>query len=124
MAEERDNAGGNGQNGQRRKQFSAQIPVPAKLKIHEEGLATKWKQFLRSWKIYERASRLSEEENSYRCSVLLACIGEEALAVFDGFHFDNETDRDNIDTVILKFEEFCVGATNEAFESYKFHIRN
>ena len=124
MAEERDNAGGNGQNGQRRKQFSAQIPVPAKLKIHEEGLATKWKQFLRSWKIYERASRLSEEENSYRCSVLLACIGEEALAVFDGFHFDNEADRDNIDTVILKFEEFCVGATHEAFESYKFHIRN
>ena len=36
MAEERDNAGGNDQNGQRRKQFSAQIPVPAKLKIHEE----------------------------------------------------------------------------------------
>ena len=63
MAEELDNSGGNGQNGQRRKQFSAQIPVPAKLKIHEEGLATKWKQFLCSWKICEMASRFSEDEN-------------------------------------------------------------
>ena len=50
----------------RRKPFSAQIPVPSKLKIHEEGLANKWKQFHRSWKIYEKASRLSEEENSYK----------------------------------------------------------
>ena len=107
----------------RRKPFSAQIPVPSKLKIHEEGLANKWKQFHRSWKIYEKASRLSEEENSYKCSVLLACIGEEALAIFDGLHFETEADRDNIDIVIQKFEEFCVGATNEAFESYKFHIR-
>ena len=114
---------GGGSGEPRKKAFSAQIPVPSKLKIHEEGLAMKWKQFHRSWKIYEKASRLSEEENSYKCSVLLACIGEEALAIFDGLHFENEADRDNIDIVIQKFEEFCVGATNEAFESYKFHIR-
>ena len=114
---------GGGPGEQRRKPFSAQIPVPSKLKIHEDGLAMKWKQFLRSWKIYEKASRLSDEENSYKCSVLLACIGEEALAIFDGLHFENEVDRENIDIVIQKFEEFCVGATNEAFESYKFHIR-
>ena len=125
MAQNDDGAGGGGlgQN-QRKKQFSAQIPVPAKLRIHEEGVANKWKQFHRSWKIYEKASRLSEEENAYRCSVFLACIGEEALAIFDGFQFDSEDDKDDIDIVIQKFEEFCVGATHEAYESYKFHLKN
>ena len=119
MAENDDSAGGGGPGqNQRKKQFSAQIPVPAKLRIHEEGVANKWKQFHRSWKIYEKASRLSEEENAYRCSVFLACIGEEALAIFDGFQFDSEDDKDDIDIVIQKFEEFCVGATHEAYESF------
>ena len=108
---------------QRRKRFTAQVPTPTKLKISEEGLATRWKQFARSWKNYEKASRLDEEEESYRCAVLLACIGDEAMEVFDGFEFKAGESKESLDTVLKKFEEFCVGKTHEAFESYRFHIR-
>ena len=107
----------------RRKRFTAHVPTPTKLKISEEGLATRWKQFARSWKNYEKASRLEEESDDYRCSVLLACIGDEAMEVFDGFQFKTGESREQIDTVMKKFEEFCVGKTHEAFESYRFHIR-
>ena len=86
MAELEGNLAG-GAEPQRRKRFTAQVPTPTKLKISEEGLATRWKQFARSWKNYEKASRLDEEEESYWCAVLLACIGDEAMEVFDGFEF-------------------------------------
>ena len=107
------------------RKFSAQIPVPSKLNITDEStLAQSWRKFLRSWNNYEIASNLKAEPNEYRCSVLLAIIGDDALERFDGFRFDNDNEKTDIDVVLKKFEEFCVGSTHEAFESYRFHVRN
>ena len=109
--------------GGERRRFTAQVPTPTKLKISEDGLAQRWKHFARSWKNYEKASRLDEEDAEYRCAVLLATIGDEAMEIFDGFEFKAGESKEDIDTVLQKFENFCVGKTHEAFESYRFHIR-
>ena len=87
------------------RRFTAHVPTPTRLKISEDGLAQRWKQFARSWSIYERASRLKEEKTGYRCSVLLACIGDEAMEVFDGFTFGEGESEDDIDVVLAKFEQ-------------------
>ena len=42
---------------------------------------------------------------------------------FDGFKFETGEKDDDIETVLKKFESFCIGATHEAFESYRFHSR-
>ncbi|XP_012946146.1 uncharacterized protein K02A2.6-like [Aplysia californica] len=42
---------------------------------------------------------------------------------FDGFKFSSKEEQDDIDTVLKRFEEFCMGTTHEAFESYHFHVR-
>ena len=102
--------------------FTANIPVPSKLDLSGQ-LEQNWRKFSRQWKNYSIASRLIKEPKEYQCAVLLACIGEEAQEIYDGLHFEDDEDQNDIDTVINKFEIFCVGTTNEIYESYKFYTR-
>ena len=100
------------------------IPIPQRLKIDNESeISTNWKRFKRAWDNYEIATNLVKESKEYRCAVLLTCIGEDANEILEGFKFeDDESDRD-IDKVLEKFHQYCVGSTHEAFESFKFNSR-
>ena len=100
------------------------IPIPQKLKIdNDSDMGTNWKRFKRAWDNYEIATNLVKESKEYRCAVLLTCIGEDANEILEGFKFeDDESDRD-IDKVLEKFHQYCVGSTHEAFESFKFNSR-
>ena len=109
--------------GNNRRQFTANIPVPAKLDVSAGNLSQNWKRFKRHWDNYIVASRLSEEDQNFQCAVFLATVGEDALDIFDGLKFDSDADRKNLITVMQKFEQFCVGQTHEAYESYKFHLK-
>lgn len=86
-------------------------------------MQTNWRKFSRAWKNYEIASNLINETSQFRCAVLLTVIGEDAMDKFDGFKFDARENDNDIETVMRKFEEFCMGTTHEAFESYRFHSR-
>lgn len=105
------------------KHFTANVPVPSKLCM-EGSLTQNWKKFHRQWENYEVASRLNKEDAEYRCAVLLACIGEEGMEVYDGMQFNGGENKKDINVVLQKFQDFCVGSTHEAFETYKFHTRN
>ena len=78
---------------------------------------------MRQFQNYVMASRLNKEEKEFQCAVFLATVGEEAMDIFDGFQFDVEEDRKDLEKVMQAFEAFCVGETHEAYESYKFHMR-
>ena len=100
------------------------IPFPAKLKINDDSsLSLNWKRFIRGWNNYEVATGLKGESAEYRCAVFMTVVGEDACERFEGFKFENGESETDIDTVIAKFEQFCVGTTHEAFESYRFHVR-
>ena len=45
------------------------------------------------------------------------------MDIYDGLEFDNEEDRMDLEIVMKRFEDFFVGETHKAFESYKFHLR-
>ena len=107
---------------QQNRHFTANIPAPSKLDL-QGHVETSWRKFKRQWQNYAVASRLDKEEKDYQCAVFLACIGEDALEVFDGLPFAEGENKEDIDLVIKKFEEFCIGTTCEAYESYKFHKR-
>ena len=91
-------------------------------------MATSWKVFIRAWKNYEIAARLKDpskpnENKLLRTATFLTCLESDALDIYEGFKFDNDMDKDDIDIVITKFEEYCVGQRNETFERYNFNIR-
>ncbi|KAL9988400.1 hypothetical protein ACROYT_G002838 [Oculina patagonica] len=65
-----------------------------------------------------------EQTEEYKVALFLHCIGSKALKTFNGFSFDDESDRKKLNKVIEKFEEYTVGRINETFERYRFNSRN
>ena len=56
--------------------------------------------------------------------MFLSVIGEDALEMFEGMDFATETDRQILNKILEKFEEFCIGETNETYERFVFNRRN
>lgn len=104
------------------KQFTSSIPAPSKINLSCD-IEENWGKFSRQWQHYKKATRLDKEPKDYQCAVFLACIGDEGQEVYEGFAFEGDEDKEDIDVVEAKFKKFCLGATNEVFESYKFHAR-
>ncbi len=98
------------------------VPLPPKLEVRGD-IGGNWRKFKRTWDNYEIVTRLNEENQRYRTATLLTCIGPEALDLYDGLEFANENERHNIDAVLRKFHEFCLGEVNETYQSYLFHKR-
>lgn len=98
----------------------SQLPFPAKLEM-EGNVAINWKKFKRTWVNYEIASGLVKKEKELRTATFLTCIGADAADVYEGFAFEEEGDEKDIDKVLDKFDNFCVGKTNETYERYLFN---
>ena len=97
------------------------VPFPSKLET-KGNLASSWKRFRRVWTNYEVASRLVKQSKEEKTG-LLTCLGPDALEIVDGLSFASEEERKDIDVVLEKLDEFCVGETNEIYERYKFNKR-
>ena len=109
-------------------QIPINIPLPSKLEL-TGNLATNWKKFHRAWNNYEIAARLKDPDNphdnkSLRTATLLTCIGSDALDVYDGLVFENEDQKKDIDIVLQKLHNYCIGETNEIYERYRFNKRD
>ena len=59
-----------------------------------------------------------------RTATLLTCIGPDTLDILEGLDFEEESQRNNIDIVMKKLEEYCVGETNEIYERHCFNKRD
>ena len=106
-------------------QIPVNLPLPPQLSL-TGNLATNWKRFQRAWKNYEIAARLKDPSNStlnkeLRTATLLTCIGSDALDVYDAFVFETPEQGKDIDIVLEKFEQYCIGETNETYERYRFN---
>ena len=44
--------------------------------------------------------------------------------MFEGMDFATDTDRNILSKIVEKFEEFCIGQTNETYERFVFNRRN
>ena len=69
-------------------------------------------------------AQLEMQPPAYKVALFLHCIGADALKIFNGFHFDNPDDRNDLAKIIQKFDEFTIGEVNETFERYTFNSRN
>ena len=99
------------------------IPLPPKLDVKSGCLKNNWRKFKRLWDSFETVTRLREDDPEYRTAMFISCIGLDALDIYEGLSFANEAERNDIETVLTKFEDYCVGSTNETFEAFKFNCR-
>ena len=101
--------------------MATNIPIPKPLNINE-NLSYNWKVFKRDWKNYEIASKTNKEEMEIRVATFLACIGSEAMNIYDGLDIA-EADAGKIDKIISAFDKHCIGETNETYERFAFNSR-
>ena len=99
-----------------------QIPFPQKLDI-TTNLATEWRRFHAQWTNYCVATDLNDAPVRKRTATFLAIIGNDAYSLYESMDFGDE-DRENIDVVVAKFREHCIGETNVTYERYIFNKRS
>lgn len=59
-----------------------------------------------------------------RAATLLTCIGSDALDVCDSYDFESPEQMKDIDIILQKFEQYCIGETNMTYECYCFNKRD
>ena len=104
------------------KQFTANVPDSDKMCL-EGSLSQNWKRFKPQFEYYAIASQLSREDENDQVAVFLAVLGPDACDINDNLKFESPDDKNDLKKVVEKLEDFFVGDTHEAFESYKFHLR-
>ena len=96
-----------------------QLKAPDELKM-VGNLSENWRRWKQRFNIYMKASGADKQDEGTKIALLLHCVGEEALEVYNTFKFDPATDEDKFEANIKKFEEHCNPRKNTVFERYKF----
>jgi len=86
------------------------LKPPQPLKT-DGNLAANWKRFKLNWDNYSIVARLDQFEEGFKTAMFLSVVGEDGLEIHDGMDFSPETDREMLNKVVKKFEEFCIGET-------------
>ena len=102
---------------------ASNLPLPSALQLKGNS-SVNWKRFRQAWDNYEIAARLKTQDKQFPTATLLTCIRQDALDIYDGLAFDEEAHKKDIDIILQKLEEFCVGNKNEIYERYLFNKRD
>ena len=73
---------------------------------------------------YAIIMNIHQQPETYQLALFLHCIGPEALKIFNGMPFENPQEREKLESIIQKFDEFTIGETNETYERYLFNSWN
>ena len=98
--------------------------TPPKPRDTTTNIAENWKQFKQIWENYAIITNLTAQADQYRVALFLHCLGPDAMKIYNGTQFANETDRRTLSKVNEKFDEFTIGEVNETYERYIFNGRN
>ena len=76
------------------------------------------------WQNYYIVANIEQQTPQYRTALFLNTIGLKAMDIYNGFEFENEADKENLDKIIEKFDEYSIGEINETYERYLFNKRD
>ena len=68
-------------------------------------------------------TNLRSKSSAYQVATFITCIGPAALSIHSGLPFENDEQRDDIETVIKLWDDYCIGKTNIIYERYRFNNR-
>ena len=80
------------------------------------NITESWKQFKQIWENYAIITNVTAQTEQYRVALFLHCLGSDAMKIYNGMQFANETDRRTLSKIIEKFDEFTIGEVNETYE--------
>ena len=99
------------------------VKPPSKLMLRENA-AENWKTYKQQWHNYAIVANLAAQTEEYQVALFLHCLGTDALRVYNGLPFADETDKTKLSKIMEKLDEFAIGEMNETYERYVFNSRN
>jgi len=87
-----------------------------------------WKRWKQKFELYMKAVGADSKDDDVKVAILLHCIGDDALDVYNTMKFNSDPDMDaterlKLKSVLEKFEEYCNPRKNTLFERYLFNGR-
>ena len=82
------------------------------------------KHFKQIWENYAIITNLTGQTEQYRVLLFFHCLGPDAMKIYNGMQFANETDCRTLSKIIEKFDEFTIGEVNETYKRFIFNSWN
>ena len=61
------------------------------------NMSENWKLFKERWQTYSLIAELDNQSNQCQVDMLFYCLSDEALEVYNGFHFDGEENAQTVE---------------------------
>lgn len=88
-------------------------------------LAANGKKFKRSWDNYSKRLLLgSQFDGEFKTAAFLSAISVDAMEIYEVMHFEADEKWKDLDAVIQRFTEFCIGETSQTYERFNFNSRD
>ncbi|XP_060810750.1 uncharacterized protein K02A2.6-like [Amyelois transitella] len=86
--------------------------------------ANAWKKWRQQFMLFVKASGVHSEPSSVQASLLINLIGPDGFDIYQAFTFETEAEKDDVQTVIKKFDSYFGTKVNKTLIRYKFFTRN
>lgn len=99
---------------------------PAELSL-EGGPASRadaWQRWRKQFQIFLKASGVHKEPADVQASLLINLIGPEGYDIYSTFKFTKEIEKDDIQILITKFDDYFKIKQNTTMARFKFFSRN
>ena len=75
------------------------------------------------FEVYMKASGAAGKPEDVKVAILLHCIGDEGLEVYNTFQYAEDENKDLLSVNMTKFERYCTPKKYTLFERYQFSER-
>ncbi|CAK1597622.1 unnamed protein product [Parnassius mnemosyne] len=102
----------------------ARPPSELQLEGGPVSRADAWKRWRQQFVLFMKASGVHSETSAVKASLLINLIGSEGFDIYQTFTFTKEDDRDDVQIILSKFDEYFGTKINITLLRYKFFTRN
>lgn len=98
------------------------LKQPPEFNFSSDGnMSERWKIWRQTMELYLDVAMSAADEKD-KCKTLLYVIGQDGRDIFNTFTIPGD-DKDKINPLLLKFENYCIPRKNVTMERYKFNTR-
>ena len=95
--------------------------LPQTFKLSSENAVQDYQLFKQRWQAYTVLSNYDQQPLEKRKAILIHCLGDEALKIYNSF---TVTDTTTVTEIFGFFDNYIVGTTNDTYERFKFNKRS
>lgn len=98
--------------------------APEPFSFEGNNISGEWSFWKQKFELFLTATGKNSKDDKTKIAVLLNCIGDEGIKIFNTFEYDTEGDEKKFSIVLGKFEEYCSPRKNLIYEHFKFFKRD